>query len=157
MSKKNKNQNQKAVVIEESFDKVSETLNAVEVPNQEEILENPSLETTEETCPEIESVTSPNDVEEISENPSLETTEETNHENPSSNEKFLRIEVNIANLESPISRVEVTQEQIDENPDVFFTNGLQAKSYAQNELSAIKDTIPSSEYNDAYWLIETFA
>jgi hypothetical protein len=156
MSNKNKNQNQKAVVIEESFDKVSETLNAVEVPNQEEILVNPSLETTEEISSEIEVLTS-GDEEEFIKNPSLETTEEDINENPSSNEKFLRIEVNIANVESPISRVEVTQEQIDENPDAYFINGEQAKRYAQNELSAIKDTMPQSEYSEVYWLIETFA
>jgi hypothetical protein len=159
MSKTNQEQN--VNVNDESFDQISETTTEVEnaiqvsdvitndISNEETTneVENPIEETTNEVEAELE----------ISANNVEEPIQEVSNDQTNENILIDCIKVDITNLECPMARVSVSQNEIDENRDVFFTNGLHAKSYAQNELSAIKDTILQSEYSEAYWFIETFA
>jgi hypothetical protein len=170
MSKTNQEQN--VNVNDESFDQISETTTEVEnaiqvsdvitndISNEETTneVENPIEETTNEVENSIEETTNEVEAElEISANNVEEPIQEVSNDQTNENILIDCIKVDITNLECPMARVSVSQNEIDENRDVFFTNGLHAKSYAQNELSAIKDTILQSEYSEAYWFIETFA
>lgn len=70
--------------------------------------------------------------------------------------KVSRIQVNVNDLNNPVIRVEVTEFEIDNNKDVFFTDIVKAKRYAHNELLDIKGSLTQSEYSEAYWFIENF-
>jgi hypothetical protein len=159
MSKTNQEQN--VNVNDESFDQISETTTEVENAIQvSDVITNDisNEETTNEVENSIEETTNEVEAElEISANNVEEPIQEVSNDQTNENILIDCIKVDITNLECPMARVSVSQNEIDENRDVFFTNGLHAKSYAQNELSAIKDTILQSEYSEAYWFIETFA
>lgn len=70
--------------------------------------------------------------------------------------KVSRIQVNVNDLNNPVIRVEVTEFEIDNNKDVFFTDIVKAKRYAHNELLDRKGGLSQSEYSEAYWFIENF-
>ena len=70
--------------------------------------------------------------------------------------KVSRIQVNVKDLNNPIIRVEVSEFEIENNKDVFFTDITKAKRYAHNELLYRKGSLNQSEYSEAYWFIENF-
>lgn len=66
------------------------------------------------------------------------------------------IKVDIKNLSTPLSFVDVNAEEVVKNKDIYFADREQAKRYAKNELLDRKDKIKPNDYNEAYWFIENF-
>ena len=70
--------------------------------------------------------------------------------------KFDAIKVNLMS-KNPLSRVQVTESEIDENSDVLFPTLERAKSYAKNEMLLLKDGMDAEKYNDLKWKVELFS
>jgi hypothetical protein len=66
---------------------------------------------------------------------------------------YIKVSIDSKNL---IERVEITENQFNENPDIYFVNTIQAQQYAKNELLSIKDKYDWNNYNELICQINNF-
>lgn len=98
---------------------------------------------------ETEDVKESNESEEHSND--LSEGEEENGE-----EIFEKFKIDLENKETPILHGEFTQEEIDEDPDVFFDVKEHAKTEAKHRLERIKASFELDEFQSLKWKIELF-
>ena len=71
--------------------------------------------------------------------------------------EMIKIDVKGAKKGKIISRVEVTQSEIDKTPQTYFPNIQEAQSEAKHQLNELKDKLDAEVFDDIKWEIELFS
>jgi hypothetical protein len=67
--------------------------------------------------------------------------------------EYIKVDVN---SKSPLSRVMITERELQKNTDRYFINCEHAKQHAKNELIMIKDKFDWNDYNERMWQINNY-
>jgi len=67
--------------------------------------------------------------------------------------EYIKVDVN---SKSPLSRVMITERELQKNTDRYFINCEHAKQHAKNELIMIKDNFDWNDYNERMWQINNY-
>ena len=67
--------------------------------------------------------------------------------------EYIKVDVN---SKSPLSRVMITERELQKNTDRYFINCEHAKQHAKNELIMIKDKFDWNDYNERMWQINHY-
>ena len=70
---------------------------------------------------------------------------------------MIKIDVKGAKKGKIISRVEVTQSEIEKKPQTYFPNIQEAQSEAKHQLNELKDKLDAEVFDDIKWEIELFS
>lgn len=82
-----------------------------------------------------------------------ETTKKATTKKEEPTYEYIKVDVN---SKSPLSRVMITESELQKNTDRYFLNCEHAKQYAKNELIMIKDKFAWNDYNERMWLINHY-
>ena len=67
--------------------------------------------------------------------------------------EYIKVDVK---SKSPLSRVMITESELQKNTDIYFLNCEHAKQHAKNELIMIKDKFAWDDYNERMWQINLY-
>jgi len=82
-----------------------------------------------------------------------ETTKKATTKNEEPKYEYFKVDVK---SKSPLSRVMITERELQKNTDKYFLNCEHARQHAKNELLMLKDNYEWNDYNDLMWQIIMF-